>query len=161
MRHITINNFFRFLVLFILVSFTLAPLYHAQAIPNTNPDTFKDPIIPKDQERKYNLNRLVEQKIPVYCGDSTEIFSASHNVMLERQILVGEVRNRGLTEGDLIGILSFGHSAQRNAGTLFMTIPGVGPNGESMTCIMGYGINWKFFDAEGNEILGDGNESNL
>ena len=32
MRHITINNFFRFLVLFILVSFTLAPLYHAQAI---------------------------------------------------------------------------------------------------------------------------------
>ena len=69
--------------------------------------------------------------------------------------------NAPIAEGDLIGILSFGHSAQRNAGTLFMTIPGVGPNGESMTCILGYGINWKFFDTEGNEILGDGNESNL
>ena len=57
MRHITINNFFRFLVLFILVSFTLAPLYHAQAIPNTNPDTFKDPIIPKDSTLEMIVDR--------------------------------------------------------------------------------------------------------
>ena len=68
-------------------------------------------------------------------------------------ILVGEVREGGAPYGKVIGILSFGHSVERNSGTFFMTLPGIGPEGQSMTCILGYGINWTFFDDEGNLIL--------
>ena len=74
--------------------------------------------------------------------------------MLESQILVGEVRQGGQPFGDVIGILSFGHSAERNSGTFFMTIPGIGANNESLTCILGFGMNWKFFDDDGNPVLG-------
>ena len=81
--------------------------------------------------------------------------------MLESQILIGEVRTGGQPFGDVIGILSFGHSYERNTGTFFMTMPGIGVNGESLTCILGYGMNWKFFDDEGKclrkEILCEGN----
>ena len=125
-------------------------LNYAQAIPNTEPNT----NIPKvEPEKKYDLNRLVQQQIPVFCGDTGFIFETSSKLMEESQILVGEVRNGGQPFGNVIGILSFGHSAERNSGTFFMTIPGIGPNGESMTCILGYGLNWKFFDDDGNPVL--------
>ena len=34
-----------------------------------------------------------------------------------------------------------------------MTMLGIGVNGESLTCILGYGMNWKFFDDENNPVL--------
>jgi len=127
-------------------------LNYAQAIPNTEPNK----NIPKvEPEKKYDLNRLIQQQIPVYCGDTGFIFETSSKLMEESQILVGEVRNGGQPFGNVIGILSFGHSVERNSGTFFMTIPNIGPNGESMTCILGYGLNWKFFDDDGNPVLGD------
>ena len=89
----------------------------------------------------------------MYCGDTGFIFETSSKLMEESQILVGEVRNGGQPFGNVIGILSFGHSVERNSGTFFMTIPGIGPNGESMSCILGYGLNWKFFDDDGNPVL--------
>ena len=58
-----------------------------------------------------------------------------------------------MPSGDLIGILSFGHSIERGSGTFFMTIPGIGPNNESMNCILGYGLNWKFFEYDGSEVI--------
>ena len=120
----------------------------AQAIPNDTP-TIPSP----EPEKKYDLNRLITQQIPVYCGDSEFIFKTSSELMLESQILVGEVRQGGQPFGEMLGILSFGHSVERNTGTFFMTIPGLGPNGESLTCILGYGMNWTFFDDEGNKII--------
>ena len=138
------------ITLFFYILFSI--LNFAQAIPNTNPDTNIPPIEP---EKKYDLNRLIQQQIPVYCGDTGFIFETSSKLMEESQILVGEVRNGGQPFGNVIGILSFGHSVERNSGTFFMTIPNIGPNGESMTCILGYGLNWKFFDDDGNPVLGD------
>ena len=123
---------------------------HAHSIPNTEPEQ----SIPDTQlERKYDLRQLFTKQIPIYCGDTRFILDTSAQVMLESQILIGEVRQGGQPFGDVIGILSFGHSAERNSGTFFMTIPGIGANGESMTCILGYGMNWKFFDDEGNPVL--------
>ena len=90
---------------------------------------------------------------PVFCGDTSFMFETSSTLMEESQILVGEVRKGGTPYGDVIGILSFGHSVERDSGTFFMTLPGIGPEGQSMTCILGYGMNWKFFDDEGNLIL--------
>ena len=123
-------------------------LNYAQAIPSDTP-TIPSP----EPEKKYDLNRLIQQQIPVYCGDTGFIFETSSKLMEESQILVGEVRNGGQPFGNVIGILSFGHSVERNSGTFFMTIPGIGPNGESMSCILGYGLNWKFFDDDGNPVL--------
>ena len=136
------------ITLFFYILFSI--LNFAQAIPNTNPDTNIPPIEP---EKKYDLNRLIQQQIPVFCGDTGFIFETSSKLMEESQILVGEVRTGGQPFGNVIGILSFGHSVERNSGTFFMTIPGIGPNGESMSCILGYGLNWKFFDDDGNPVL--------
>ena len=94
-----------------------------------------------------------QQTIPVFCGDTSFMFETSSTLMEESQILVGEVRQGGTSYGDVIGILSFGHSIERDSGTFFMTIPSLGPNGESLTCILGYGMNWTFFDDEGNKII--------
>ena len=138
-----------FVVLVFVFGITLT--WNAAAIPNSDPG----PTIPDSQlERKYDLRQLFTKQIPIYCGDTGFILDTSAQVMLESQILIGEVRQGGQPFGDVIGILSFGHSAERNSGTFFMTIPGIGANGESMTCILGYGMNWKFFDDEGNPVLG-------
>ena len=138
-----------FVVLVFIFGITLT--WNAAAIPNSDPG----PTIPDTQlERKYDLGQLFTKQIPMYCGETSFILETSAEIMLESQILVGEVRQGGQPFGDVIGILSFGHSAERNSGTFFMTIPGVGTNNESLTCILGFGMNWKFFDDEGNPVLG-------
>ena len=86
-------------------------------------------------------------------GDTGFIFETSSKLMEESHILVGEIREGGVPNGKVIGLLSFGHSIERDTGTFFMTVPGIGANSESMTCILGYGVNWRFFDDEGNLIL--------
>ena len=106
-----------------------------------------------EQPKQYDLNKLTIQQIPVYCGNTEFMFKTSSELMLESQILVGEVRQGGQPLGDLIGILSFGHSTERDTGTFFMTIPNLGPNGESLTCILGYGSNWTFFADDGSKII--------
>jgi len=137
------------IALFFYIVFSI--LSFAQAIPNT--EQKQDKVIPQEEPKLYDLNRLILQQIPVYCGDSEFMFKTSSELMLESQILVGEVRQGGMPFGDLLGILSFGHSAERNTGTFFMTIPGIGPNGESLSCILGFGSNWTFFDDDGNKIV--------
>jgi len=138
-----------FVVLVFIFGITLT--WNAAAIPNSDPE----PTIPDSQlERKYDLGQLFTKQIPIYCGETSFILETSAEIMLESQILVGEVRQGGQPFGDVIGILSFGHSAERNSGTFFMTIPGIGANNESLTCILGFGMNWKFFDDDGNPVLG-------
>ena len=138
-----------FIALVFIFGMTLT-FNHAYSIPNTEPEQ----SIPDTQlERKYDLRQLFTKDIPVYCGETQMVLDTSAQIMLESQILIGEVRQGGQPFGDVIGILSFGHSVERNSGTFFMTIPGIGANGESLTCILGYGMNWQFFDDEGNPVL--------
>ena len=138
-----------FIALVFIFGMTLT-FNHAYSIPNTEPEQ----SIPDTQlERKYDLRQLFTKDIPVYCGETQMVLDTSAQIMLESQILIGEVRQSGQPFGNVIGILSFGHSVERNSGTFFMTIPGIGTNGESLTCILGYGMNWKFFDDEGNPVL--------
>jgi len=112
------------------------------------------PVEPLEEPTpQYDSRRMVQQTIPVFCGDTSFMFETSSTLMKESQILVGEVRRGGTVNGEVIGILSFGHSIERDSGTFFMTIPGLGPDGESLTCILGYGMNWTFFDDEGNKII--------
>ena len=112
------------------------------------------PVKPLEEPTpQYDTRRMIQQTIPVFCGDTSFMFETSSTLMKESQILVGEVRRGGTVNGEVIGILSFGHSIERDSGTFFMTIPGLGPKGESLTCILGYGMNWTFFDDEGNKII--------
>ena len=115
------------------------------SVPNANE--------PLDNTPQYNIEGMVQQQIPVFCGDSNFMLTSSMELMLESQILVGEIRENGAPNGKIIGLLSFGHSIERDTGTFFMTLPGIGPDGQSMTCILGYGMNWKFFDDDGNPMI--------
>ena len=133
-----------FYILFSVLNFAQA----GGLLANTPGESPIEPTTPQ-----YDSRKMVQQQIPVFCGDTSFMFETSSKLMEESQILVGEVRQGGTPYGDIIGILSFGHSIERDSGTFFMTIPGIGPNGESMTCILGYGMNWKFFDDDGNSMI--------
>ena len=132
-----------FYILFSVLNFAQA----GGLLANTPVEPLKEPT------PLYDTQRMVQQQIPVFCGDTSFMFETSSTLMEESQILVGEVRRGGTVNGEVIGILSFGHSIEKDSGTFFMTIPGLGPNGQSLTCILGYGMNWKFFDDEGNKII--------
>jgi len=134
-----------FYVLFSLLTFAQAAGL-LLSVPNAN-----GPL--DDTRNEYDTQRMVQQQIPVFCGDSNFMLTSSMELMLESQILVGEIRENGAPNGKIIGLLSFGHSIERDTGTFFMTLPGIGPDGQSMTCILGYGMNWKFFDDEGNLMI--------
>ena len=133
-----------FYILFSVLNFAQA----GGLLANTPGESPIEPTTPQ-----YDSRKMVQQQIPVFCGDTSFMFETSSKLMEESQILVGEVRRGGTPYGEIIGILSFGHSIERDSGTFFMTIPGLGPNGESLTCILGYGMNWVFFDDEGNKII--------
>jgi len=133
-----------FYILFSVLNFAQA----GGLLANTPGESPIEPTTPQ-----YDSRKMVQQQIPVFCGDTSFMFETSSTLMEESQILVGEVRQGGTPYGDVIGILSFGHSIERDSGTFFMTIPGLGPNGENLTCILGYGLNWTFFDDEGKKII--------
>ena len=124
---------------------------HAYSIPNPKPESNLT-IFDSQLERKYDL-KLFTKQIPIYCGDTGFILDTSAQVMLESQILIGEVRQGGQPFGDVMAFYHLVIVYERNSGTFFMTILSIGANGESMTCILGYGMNWKFFDDEGNPVL--------
>ncbi len=134
-----------FYVLFSLLTFAQAAGL-LLSVPNAN-----GPL--DDTRNEYDTQRMVQQQIPVFCGDSNFMLTSSMKLMEESHILVGEIREGGAPYGKVIGLLSFGHSIERDTGTFFMTLPGIGPDGQSMTCILGYGMNWKFFDDDGNPMI--------
>lgn len=107
----------------------------------------------EEPKSEYNTQQMIKQDIPVYCGETSFVFNISSKSMEESQILIGEVRLEGSGVGDVVGILSFGHNAKNNTGTFFITIPDGGINNESVSCVLGYGMNWKFFDNDGNQLI--------
>ena len=142
------------ITLFFYILFSVLNFAQAGGLLANTPTPNIDPEQPElEQPKQYDLNKLTVQQIPVYCGDTKFMFKTSAELMLESQILVGEVIQGGQPFTDLLGILSFGHSSERNTGTFFMTIPNLGPNGESLTCILGYGSNLTFFDDDENKII--------
>ena len=41
---------------------------------------------------------------------------------------------------------------ERNSGSFIMTMPGLGPDGSNVSCILGYGLDWQFFYHDGTRI---------
>ena len=118
-----------------------------RAIPNAGPE-----LPPEAPQPEFNYKGLLEQSIPVFCGISEFVLDTSSKMMGESQILIGEVRQGGQPFGELLGIISFGHNAERNSGSFIMTMPGLGPDGSNVSCILGYGLDWQFFYHDGTRI---------
>jgi len=95
-------------------------------------------------------------KVPLYCGETSFVFTTSLNIFDEMPIMAGEIRYGARPDGELLGILSFGYNELTNRGTLFMTLPTSG-----QTCLLGYGLNWTFFNDTimGKKILDEDDES--
>jgi hypothetical protein len=56
-----------------------------------------------------------------------------------KYVMSGDVRNGGVEEGDLIGTSSFWYNERTKKGIFAMTMVSNG-----LTCMMSYGINFKF-----------------
>ena len=139
-----------FITLVFIFSMTLT-FNHANSIPNED----VKPQLPPEAEvpdPSYKYEGLIEQSIPVYCGLSEFVLDTAEKMMREKQVAIGQIRKGGQPFGELIGILSFGHNLERNSGTFMMTMPGMGPNGENVSCILGYGLDWQFFNYDGSRI---------
>ena len=144
MKYLKLSNFWKFA--FIIIFFMIITK-EVRAIPNTGPE-----LPPDAPQPKFQYEGLLEQPIPVYCGISEFVLDTSGKMMGESQIVIGQIRKGGQPFGDLLGIISFGHNPERNSGTFIMTMPGMGPNGESVSCILGYGLDWQFFYHDGTRI---------
>ena len=77
--------------------------------------------------------------VPVYCAPTFEILTAVMQTFNMKYVASGDVRTGGLIQGDLIGTTSFWYNEKTNTGIFFMTMASTG-----LTCMMSYGINFKF-----------------
>ena len=144
MKNLRLSNFMKFA--FIIIFFMIITK-EVRAIPNTGPE-----LPPEAPEPNFKYEGLLEQRIPVFCGITEFVLDASSKMMGESQIAIGQIRKNGQPFGELLGILSFGHNAERNSGSFIMTMPGTGPNGSNVSCILGYGLDWQFFYHDGTRI---------
>ena len=60
-----------------------------------------------------------------------------------KNLALGEVRLNADPNNERIGRLSFFYDLKTNSGAMYMSIES-DTDGESYTCLLGYGINWKF-----------------
>ena len=144
MKNLRLSNFMKFA--FIIIFFMIITK-EVRAIPNSGPE-----LPPEAPEPNYKYDGLLEQRIPVFCGITEFVLDSSSKVMGESQVAVGQIRKNGQEFGELLGILSFGHNAERNSGSFIMTMPGLGPDGSNVSCILGYGLDWQFFYHDGTRI---------
>ena len=145
MKNLRLINFMK--LAFIVILFMIITK-EVRSIPNSGPE-----LPPEAPEPNYQYEGLLEQSIPVFCGVTEFVLDASSKMMGESQIAIGQIRKNGQPFGELLGILSFGHNAERNSGSFIMTMPGMGPNGESVSCILGYGLDWQFFNYDGTRAI--------
>lgn len=77
--------------------------------------------------------------VPVYCAPTFELLTAMMEVFDMKYIMSGDVRTGGVPEGNLIGTSSFWYNEKTKKGIFSMTMVSNG-----LTCMMSYGINFKF-----------------
>ena len=102
--------------------------------------TFKDlgaEAHPK--EKGFAEGMLQAIPVPVYCAPTFELLTAMMEVFDMKYVMSGDVRNGGVEEGDLIGTSSFWYNERTKKGIFAMTMVSNG-----LTCMMSYGIDFKF-----------------
>ena len=91
------------------------------------------------QQEGFPQGMLQAVPVPVYCAPTFEILTAVMQTFNMKYVASGDVRTGGLIQGDLIGTTSFWYNEKTNTGIFFMTMASTG-----LTCMMSYGINFKF-----------------
>ena len=77
--------------------------------------------------------------VPVYCAPTFELLTAMMEVFDMKYVMSGDVRTGGVPEGNVIGTSSFWYNEKTKTGIMAMTMADTG-----LTCMMSYGINFKF-----------------
>ena len=102
--------------------------------------TFKDlgaEAHPKEEGFPNDMLQAIP--VPVYCAPTFELLTAMMEVFDMKYVMSGDVRNGGVKEGDLIGTSSFWYNEKTKKGIMSLTMVSTG-----LTCMMSYGINFKF-----------------
>ena len=95
------------------------------------------------KERIYPPGMITQTPVPLFCGYTVAIIPHTINVMEMKNLALGEVRLNADPNNERIGRLSFFYDLKTNSGAMYMSIESE-RDGESYTCLLGYGINWKF-----------------
>ena len=77
--------------------------------------------------------------VPVYCAPTFELLTAMMEVFDMKYVMSGDVRTGGVPEGNVIGTSSFWYNEKTKKGIMSLTMVDTG-----LTCMMSYGINFKF-----------------
>ena len=102
--------------------------------------TFKDlgaEAHPK--EEGFTEGMLQAIPVPVYCAPTFELLTAMMEVFDMKYVMSGDVRTGGVPEGNVIGTSSFWYNEKTKKGIMSLTMVDTG-----LTCMMSYGINFKF-----------------
>ena len=78
--------------------------------------------------------------VPLYCGETAKVFATTTIDFRMKMLGYSEVRNEGRKDGKLLANISIWYNPERDNGVVFMTFEEY----EIGTCILGYGVDWKF-----------------
>ena len=95
------------------------------------------------KERIYPPGMITQTPVPLFCGYTVAIIPHTLNTFEMKNLALGEVRLNADPGNERIGRLSFFYDLKTNSGAMYMSIES-DTDGESYTCLLGYGINWKF-----------------
>ena len=90
-------------------------------------------------EETFPPDLLRTQMVPVYCGNSYEVLLTTMNTFGMQFLGSSDVRTQGQDNGALLGTMSMWYNTMSKKGVFYLTIPASGE-----TCLMSYGIDWKF-----------------
>ena len=102
--------------------------------------TFKDlgaEAHPK--EKGFAEGMLQAIPVPVYCAPTFQLLTAIMDTFGMKYVMSGDVRTGGVPEGNVIGTSSFWYNEKTKKGIMSLTMVDTG-----LTCMMSYGINFKF-----------------
>ena len=91
------------------------------------------------KEEGFPNDMLQAIPVPVYCAPTFELLTAMMEVFDMKYVMSGDVRTGGVPEGNVIGTSSFWYNEKTKKGIFAMTMVSNG-----LTCMMSYGINFKF-----------------
>ena len=89
--------------------------------------------------------------VPLYCGETAKVFATTTIDFRMKMLGYSEVRNEGRKDGKLLANISIWYNPEKDNGVVFMTFEEY----DIGTCILGYGVEWEFY----NDILAEGNAS--
>ncbi len=90
-------------------------------------------------EKIYPPGMLTTVPLPMFCGYTVAIIPHTMATFEMKNLLSAEVRADGITDGELIGYMSFWHNQEDGTGVFYFTIDSLG-----QTCLVGYGVNFKW-----------------